>query len=747
MLLARNASTAAARARIPATVFAGEEEETTPKSDKPHAFSTVSDKLHPHTMKAIKHTHMSIVQSRIFPLLPHLAEPHDPEAEIDASRPRDLLVKAKTGTGKTMAFLVPAIEARLKAIDADVARAHIDSGLGSHWTKIDAARAATNFASDTVGTLILSPTRELATQIAVEASNLTAHHKGFQVQVLLGGESKGRQIGSWERGRKDVVVATPGRLMDLLDSVPMFKEALAHTKILILDEADTLLDMGFRPDIERISSFLPSSPERQTFLFSATVSRAIQDIARTLLSPSHSFVNCVSDTDVATHTHIPQYTTILPGAGGAEALPHLIRLIAHDQLLCARDGRKSKVIVFLSTTKMTQLFASLLAEATTANPAAFPTRTRTYEMHAKREMSTRVRVSNSFRTDVAPSTASVLITSDVSARGVDYPGVTRVIQLGIPPNPDMYVHRVGRTGRGGDRGGQGRGDLVVCGFEEEGVRRIERAVGIKTTRVETTEIERECLEMLKDIPIAESTPASSSRLRAPAPYGPANLEIIPEFCQAITARLAEPPADYPDAPSSDEFGQTFLSQLGFYIGRGVVTGLRGDHAAAGLQAFFKELGGLSKDLRLSRGIQTMLGGGENSNSNNRRRSNGGSAYAGGWDRNRSSGGGRDGYRRGDPQREGYRQREGGSYGYTPAAGRRSSPWEGATGRSSNQYTRDRNSSSSRGGYGRQENSSSSYGGQREGGYSAAHSRGGGGGGGYSNRDTRTLSQIRYGDKN
>lgn len=468
--------------------------------------------------------------------------------------------------------------------------------------------------------------------------------------------------------------------------------------------------MGFKPDIEKISSFLPSSPQRQTFLFSATVSREIQNIARTLLSPSHTFVNCVSDSDVATHTHIPQYTTVLPGAGGAEALPHLLRLLVHDQLVCAREGRKSKVVIFLSTTKMTQLVASLLSEAATANPAAFPMRTRTYEMHAKREMTSRVRISNAFRGDVAPGSAAVLITSDVSARGVDYPGVTRVVQLGVPASPDMYVHRVGRTGRGGDRGGKGRGDLIVCQWEADAVRRIESAVGVKSLQVETREVERECLELLKDGAASAIPPASAptrgggSRGPRPAePYGAANLESLPTLCTALTTRLAQPPSAYPDAPASDDFGSTFLAQLGFYIGRAGTTGLRTDRVVTGLQAFFKELGGLARDLRISRSVQMMLDGRE---AQGQSRSRGGSSYgggsrfgssAGGYGAAQSYSGGRgaqDAFKRGDPQREGYRKREGGAFGYTPAAaaGRRPSAWEGATGRTANQYTRDRDSS-------------------------------------------------------
>ncbi|KAF8805541.1 DEAD-domain-containing protein [Phlegmacium glaucopus] len=167
-----------------------------------------------------------------FPLLPDLAFPYDPSTLRTKDKPRDLLVKAKTGTGKTMGFLIPAIEARLKAIDAH-------------------AKAINRYATECVGTLIVSPTRELATQIAVEATNLTAKHVGFQVRVLLGGESRARQIRDWQ-GHKDIV--------------------------LILDEADTLLHLGFRDDIESIKSYLPNSPERQTFLFSATVSPAISQV-------------------------------------------------------------------------------------------------------------------------------------------------------------------------------------------------------------------------------------------------------------------------------------------------------------------------------------------------------------------------------------------------------------------------------------------------------------------------------------
>lgn len=215
MLLARNAATAAAQAEIPVEEFKS-------LDDSIH-FNTLRDTIHPHTLKAItvrpfQHTHMSIVQAQIFPLLPDLALP--------TTAQRDLLVKAKTGTGKTMAFLVPAIEARVNAINDHVTQSLKDSGLSGSKDRVAVERA---YAQSNVGTLVISPTRELATQIAVEASNLTSHHPGFQVQLLLGGESKHTQMRSW-KGRKDIVVATPGRLLDLITTEPSVFEAIKSTK-------------------------------------------------------------------------------------------------------------------------------------------------------------------------------------------------------------------------------------------------------------------------------------------------------------------------------------------------------------------------------------------------------------------------------------------------------------------------------------------------------------------------------------
>jgi ATP-dependent RNA helicase MSS116 len=210
------------------TIQQGPDATTTPSINEAPLFETLRGVIHDNSLAAIKHTHMSPVQARIFPLLPGLVLPYNPATPRSTDDPKDLLVKAKTGTGKTMGFLIPAIEARLKAIDA-----HLESVVDDAAITVTPqlrAKAIHNYAVERVGTLIVSPTRELATQIANEAANLTKKHRGFGIRILLGGESKNRQIREWE-GRKDIVVCTPGRLLDLLDTEPPFSKALKYTQM------------------------------------------------------------------------------------------------------------------------------------------------------------------------------------------------------------------------------------------------------------------------------------------------------------------------------------------------------------------------------------------------------------------------------------------------------------------------------------------------------------------------------------
>lgn len=204
-------------------------ERVNPNADQP-LFSTLKGSISNDTLKAItvrpfSLTHMSPVQTAVLPLLPALAEPYDPG---NPAAVRDLLVKARTGTGKTLAFLVPAIEARVKALEIRGKQAVKDAGLQSD--KQLEARARRTFGRTEVGTLVISPTRELATQIANEALRLSHHQEGFEVRLFVGGNSKRMQMRDWMKGRRDIVVATPGRLRDLLQSEPEVLAGLAKTR-------------------------------------------------------------------------------------------------------------------------------------------------------------------------------------------------------------------------------------------------------------------------------------------------------------------------------------------------------------------------------------------------------------------------------------------------------------------------------------------------------------------------------------
>ncbi|QRV81855.1 DEAD/DEAH box helicase [Ceratobasidium sp. AG-Ba] len=512
------------------------------------------------TVKPYRLTHMTPVQAAVLPLLPQLTKKHDELESVNGKLPaRDLLVRAKTGTGKTLAFLVPAIEARINAIERVKKEALEKAGLAKDRTY--ETRAARAFTRTDVGTLIISPTRELATQIANEALKLTHHHGDFEVRLFVGGNSKREQMRGWMKGRRDIVVATPGRLRDLLQSEPGVAEGFKNTQMLILDEADTLLDMGFRDDLEDIISYLPQSPERQTMLYSATVSRAIQQVARQTLDKNHLFINTVTEEDSPVHSHIPQYHTILPKA--EDQIPHILRLLAHDQL---SNPGKSKSIVFLPTTRMTQMYAQLLRElARDALPAGRTTQV--YEIHSKKDQEQRSRTSDRFRKD--STGAAILVSSDVSARGVDYPGVTRVIQVGIPSSSDQYVHRVGRTGRAGT---EGRGDLVLLPWEIGFVTWQLTHVPMKATTVK--EVEAQTLHLAAkhdDNPNAFYTPPPVPRHLRTAFRGSVNTPTPATFSPKITPKIQQIEANIKEVlPQLDPLmvDETFASLLGYYIAKG-----------------------------------------------------------------------------------------------------------------------------------------------------------------------------------
>ncbi|KAL5514277.1 hypothetical protein ACEPAG_2365 [Sanghuangporus baumii] len=572
-----------------------------PAKEEPKSFSSLIGKVSKETLEAItvrpmRHTHMTTVQEAVLSMLPELIDPlkkRDDGSFEEPSGPRDLMVRAKTGTGKTLAFLVPAIESRVKAIEEAASKAKALAGKAADRRLVlDATR---NFVKSHVGALILSPTRELAKQIAVEAERLSTHH-GFKIHQFLGGESKGQQLREWKYNRRDIVVATTGRLRDLMDSQPELLKPIKEAKLLILDEADTMLDIGFRPDIEYITAQLPRAPERQTFIFSATISKAVQQIARQTLSKNHVYINTVLGTDSPVHAHIPQYHTVLSSA--KDQLPHVLRLLAHDQL--TNPGR-SKVMIFLPTTKLTQLYSTLVRElARAVLPAG--RNTVVYELHSKRSMESRTRTSDKFRHD--ESGACVLITSDVSARGVDYPGVTRVIQLGIPATSDQYVHRIGRTGRQGST--QGRADLVLLPWEHGFIR--DQLSGIPLKPVTSHDFEKhvhEIAEKHDSDPELFLEPHKSSlsdrrRRHRDALFTGRVAERLKGVNEEIDEVLSS-------AVEEEDIHDTFASLLGYYVSKNDELRTSRDTILEGLREWAVHAGGLSEPPHVSETFLNKIG--------------------------------------------------------------------------------------------------------------------------------------------
>ncbi|KAG6379200.1 P-loop containing nucleoside triphosphate hydrolase protein [Boletus reticuloceps] len=326
----------------------------------------------------------------------------------------DLLVQAKTGTGKTMAFLLPAIERLAKKPPRGGA----------------------------VSILVLSPTRELAMQIQKEANTLVKNHP-FRVQVLIGGTSIGMQKKRLNTHRSDILVATPGRLLDLLGSTDL-AEKLHSIQAIVLDEADRLLDVGFKDTLNSIFRHLPDRDQnpRQCMLYSATLSKDVKQITALYLTPDYKFVSTLAEDEINTHEH-----------GNAALHCNLSRLLSpvlRDDV--AEHGNNSKSMVFCTTAWGTSATAKLLEDA------GHGTLPPVYEIHSRMTQNRRLAVAQDFKR----ARSGILVTSDVTARGMDFPGVTLVVQVGLPSSGEQYIHRLGRTARAGR---SGKGVIILAPHE------------------------------------------------------------------------------------------------------------------------------------------------------------------------------------------------------------------------------------------------------------------------------------------
>jgi len=375
-------------------------------------FSNRSD-IHPASKRALTEvlgiTSMTEIQSKTY---------------AAALSGKDVLGRARTGTGKTVAFLLPAIER--------VAHEGSDARI-----------------------LVISPTRELAMQIGDEAEKLLTFHRSMSVQVVYGGTKVTRDISRLQKQLPTVIVATPGRLKDLLKTASVggrrFSDIMSSTSVVVLDETDQLLDMGFRREIQEILKFLPRPEKRQTLLFSATIPKELKDIMAQTMKRDYVEVDCIRDgndgeASTQTHIHVKQSHAVIPSMG--QYVSSVVRVVKE----AIKDGdtkKKNKIIVFFPTARMVSFFADIFNEVI-KEPVM--------ELHSKKSQGYRNRVSGEFR----EAASGLLFTSDVSARGVDYPGVSHVVQFGMPSSREQYIHRLGRTGRAG---ADGKGWLVLGPFE------------------------------------------------------------------------------------------------------------------------------------------------------------------------------------------------------------------------------------------------------------------------------------------
>jgi superfamily II DNA/RNA helicase len=340
---------------------------------------------------------------------------------------RDVIGIAQTGTGKTASFTLPMIEL-----------------LARGRAKARMPRS-----------LILEPTRELAAQVAENFEKYGKYNK-LSMALLIGGVSFDEQDRKLDRG-VDVLIATPGRL---LDHVERGKLILSQVNILVIDEADRMLDMGFIPDVEHICKLIPFT--RQTLFYSATMPPEIQRLTQQFL---HQPIKIEVARPATTASNISQQIVQIPNNDWAkrEALRRLIR---------ENEATLTNAIIFCNRKRDVDVVAkSLTRHGFDASP-----------IHGDLEQSLRTKTLDKFRA----GDLKILVASDVAARGLDVPAVSHVFNFDVPIHADDYVHRVGRTGRAG-RSGQAY--MLASTRDEKYIEVIEKLTGKKLDRREMLDIE------------------------------------------------------------------------------------------------------------------------------------------------------------------------------------------------------------------------------------------------------------------
>jgi len=330
---------------------------------------------------------------------------------------RDIIGIAQTGTGKTAGFVLPMID----ILSQGRSRARMPRSL------------------------ILEPTRELAAQVAENFEKYGRHHK-LSMALLIGGVSMGDQQKKLEKG-VDVLIATPGRLMDLFDRGNIL---LTGCNLLVIDEADRMLDMGFIPDIESICTKLPTS--RQTLLFSATMPPPIKKLADKFLSSPKSIEVA---RPASSNLLIDQRMIRVDARKKRDALADMLR----------RQDVRSALIFCNRKTTVRELATSLRRGHFSVG-----------QIQGDMAQADRIRELDRFKNDEI----SILVASDVAARGLDIKGVSHVFNFDVPWHPDDYVHRIGRTGRAGKTG---IAITLVTGADAEAIDNIQKLTGTRIAEI------------------------------------------------------------------------------------------------------------------------------------------------------------------------------------------------------------------------------------------------------------------------
>jgi ATP-dependent RNA helicase MSS116 len=331
----------------------------------------------------------------------------------------DCLAQAKTGTGKTIAFLLPAIQTLINK------NRQVNSG---------------------ISLLVISPTRELAMQIAKEATALLRRLPRYSVRFAIGGTNKDREEKDILNGC-DILIATPGRLYDHL-SDDKIKAAFRNLDTLVLDEADRLLDMGFMNALKDIIQCLPDKKltNRQGMLFSATIAPHVEKFAHLALSGGYKFISTIPEGELNTHQRVPQLLVTVPSFSDVASA-----LVSSLKSECALIGKDAfKAIIFAPTAALADWYGAILGKFLDIPDVSI--------LHSRISQSKRTNTSNAFR----DASSAILVATDVVARGMDFPNVSTVFQVGLPADKESYIHRLGRTARAGR---EGRSVFIVTSDE------------------------------------------------------------------------------------------------------------------------------------------------------------------------------------------------------------------------------------------------------------------------------------------